>query len=210
MLSSGWRSDRSNSPTVWSHDDSRIAYLNHQDGKGQRWTFPSNDPTKAAVRSPDGFESIQGWADPHTLLVTTPNQAALAWIGEDGKPVQTLPIKDLCGPDLFCGPRFTVRPHPTNPDLVLVSAVFTHPPAGIPAVENGQAGGLFFYEFRAKRRSVLSVPNLSTSEGEWSRDGFQIFFTGTDSAKRRATYRVFWDGIGLQKYAAGHSLVVGM
>jgi uncharacterized membrane protein len=195
---------------VWSPDDSRIAYLNHQDGKWQLWTFPSNDPTRAAARSPDGFESIQGWADPHTLLATTPNQAALVWIGEDGKPVQTLSIRDLCEPDLVCGPRFAVRLHPTNPDLVLVSALFAHPPAGIPAVGNGEGGGLFFYEFRAKRRSALSIPNLSASEGEWSRDGFQIFFTGTDSAKRRASYRVFWDDIGLQKYVAGTSLVVGM
>src|SRR5205807_4008108 len=42
-----------------------------------------------------------------------------------------------------------------NPDLVLVSAAFLRPPTGTPAVENGQAGALFFYEFHSKRRSVL-------------------------------------------------------
>ena len=196
---------------VWSPDDSRVAYLNHQDGKWQLWTFPSNDPTKAVVLSPDAFERTQGWVDPHTVLVTTLNQADLAWIGEDGKPTQTLPIKDLCGPDFVPGTKLTARLHPTNPDLALVSALFVHPPAGVPTAEKeGQAGGLFFYEFRSKRRTLLPIANLSASEAEWSRDGFQILFTGTDSSKRKATYRVFWDGIGLQKYLSATSLVVGL
>ncbi len=38
---------------VWSPDDSRVAYLNHQGGKWQLWTFPSNDPTKAVVLNAD-------------------------------------------------------------------------------------------------------------------------------------------------------------
>ena len=58
---------------VWSPDDSRIAYLNHQGGKWQLWTFPSNDPTKAAVLSPEAFENIAGWSDPHTILAVTAN-----------------------------------------------------------------------------------------------------------------------------------------
>jgi len=195
---------------VWSPEDSRAAYLNHQGGKWQLWTFPSNDPTKAAALSADAFESIQGWSDPHTLLTVTANQADLAWIAEDGKPTQALPIRDLCGPDFVPGAKLAVRLHPSNPDLVLVSALFAHPPAGIPTVENGQAGALFLYEFRSKRRTLIPLPGLSASEAEWSRDGFQIFFTGTDSAKRRATYRIFWDGLGLQRYIAGTSLVVGL
>lgn len=195
---------------VWSPDDSRIAYLNHQGGKWQLWTFPSNDPTKAAVLSPEAFENIAGWSDPHTILAVTANQADLVWISEDGKVTQTLPVRDLCGPDFICGPSFTLRLHPSNLDLVLVSAAFAHPPAGAPAVENGQAGALFLYEFHSKRRSPLLIPNLSASDAEWSRDGFQILFTGTDPARHKATYRVFWDGLGLQKYVTGTSLVVGL
>lgn len=195
---------------VWSPDDSRVAYLNHQGSKWQLWTFPSNDPTKTAILSADAFESVQGWSDPHTVLAVTANQADLVWIGDDGKATQTLPIRDLCGPDFVCGPSSTIRLHPTNPDLVLVSALFAHPPAGVPAGEAGPPGALFLYEFRSKRRAPLPIPTLSASDGEWSRDGFQIFFTGIDSAKRRATYRVFWDGIGLQKYVAGTSLVIGL
>ena len=195
---------------VWSPDDSRVAYLNHQGGKWQLWAFPRNDPTKAAVISTDSFESIQGWSDPHALLALTANPAAFAWIGEDGRPTQTLPVSDLCGTDFFPGAKLTVRLHPTNPDLVLVSAFFARPPAGVPAVENSQAGGLFLYEFRSRRRAVVSIPNLSATDGEWSRDGLQILFTGTDSARHRTTYRIFWDDIGLQKYVAGTSLVVGL
>lgn len=195
---------------LWSLEDSRVAYLNHQGGKWQLWTFLSNDPTKAAVLSADAFESIQGWSDAHTLLAVMANQADLAWIREDGKPAQTLSIRDLCGPDFVPGAKFAVRLHPSNPDLVLVSALFVRPPTGIPPVENGQAGALFLYEFRSKRRTLIPVPNLSASDAEWSRDGFQIFFTGTDSARRRATYRIFWDGIGLQRYVAGTSLFVGL
>lgn len=195
---------------VWSPDDSRVAYLNHQGGKWQLWAFTANDPTKASVLSPDSFESIQGWSDPHTVLALTSNPASLAWIGEDGRPTQTLPISELCGTDFFPGAKLTIRLHPANPDLVLVSAFFARSPAGVPAVENGQAGALFFYEFRSRRRAVVSISNLSATDGEWSRDGFQILFTGTDSLKRKATYRVFWDDIGLQKYVAGTSLVVGL
>ena len=195
---------------VWSPDDSRVAYLNHQGGKWQLWTFPSSDPTKAAVLSADAFESIQGWSDPHTVLTVTASQAELAWIGEDGKALQTLPIPALCGADFVPGARLAVRQHPSNSDLVLVSALFVHPPTGIPPVENGQAGALFLYELRSKRRTLLPVSNLSASEAEWSRDGLQVFFTGTDSARRRATYRIFWDGIGLQRYVVGTSLVVGL
>jgi uncharacterized membrane protein len=194
---------------VWSPDDSRIAYLNSQDAKWQLWAFPSNDSAKASLLAADSFERIQGWSDPHTVLVSAQNGADLVWLGDDGKPSQTLSIKDLCGPDFVPGAKLTVQLHPTNPDLVLVSALFVHPPVGVPTAEkDGQAGALFLYEFRSKRRVLLSLPNLSASEAEWSRDGFQIFFTGAD-AKRRATYRIFWDDIGLQRYLSGTALVIG-
>jgi hypothetical protein len=194
---------------VWSPDDSRVVYLNHQDGKWQLWTFPSSDSTKAIALATDSFESIQDWSDPHTLLVITQNQADLVWLGDDGKPIQTLTIKDLCGPDFAPGPKLTAQRHPTNPDLVLVSARFVHPPAGVLTAEKeGQAGALFLYEFRSRRRVLLPLPNLSGSAAEWSRDGFQVFFTGAD-LKQRATYRIFWDGIGLKKYLSGTALVIG-
>jgi hypothetical protein len=195
---------------VWSPDDSRVAFLNYQDAKWQLWTFVSSDPTKAAVLSTDGFDSIQGWSDAHTLLVIGQDQAQLAWIGEDGKPSQLVSLNEICTPDFRPGGNMSIRVHPANPDLVVVSALFTHPPPGAPAGEKeGETKGLFFYEFRSKRRVPLPVPNLAASNPEWSRDGFLVFFTGSDASHRSSTYRIFWDGIGLQKYLSGTDLVIG-
>jgi uncharacterized membrane protein len=195
---------------VWSLDDSRIVYLNFQDSKWQLWTFPSSDSTKAAALSTNSFDSIQGWSDAHTLLATTANLTELTWIGEDGKSSQAVSLNDICAPDFRLSGNMTIRPHPSNPDLVVVSALFTRPPQGVPVGEKeGEAKGLFFYEFRSKRRVPLPVPNLAASNPEWSRDGFLVFFTGSDASHRSATYRIFWDGIGLQKYLSGTYLVIG-
>lgn len=195
---------------VWSPDDSRVAFLSYQDAKWQLWTFPSSDATKAAVLSTESFDSIQGWSDAHTLLVITANLTELAWIGEDGKPSQAVSLNDICAPDFRLSGNMTIRLHPSNPDLVVVSASFTHPPPGVPLTERqSEAKGLFFYEFRSKRRVPLPVPNLAASNPEWSRDGFLVFFTGSDSSHRSSTYRIFWDGIGLQKYLSGTGLVIG-
>jgi len=195
---------------VWSPDDSRIAFLNYQEAKWQLWTFASSDPTKSAVLSSDSFDSIHGWSDAHILLATTANQGELAWIGEDGKPSQAVSLNEICAPDFRPSGNMSIRLHPANPDLVVVSAAFTHPPQGVPAGEKeGEAKGLFLYEFRAKRRVPLPVPNLAASNPEWSRDGFLVFFTGSDASHRSSTYRIFWDGIGLQKYLSGTGLVIG-
>jgi len=195
---------------VWSPEDSRVAFLNDQDAKWQLWTFPSSDATRATVLSTESFDSIQGWGNAHTLLATTANLTELAWIGEDGKPSRAISLNDICAPGFRLSGNMTIRLHPSNPDLVVVSALFTHPPQGVPVGEKeGEAKGLFFYEFRSKRRVPLPAPNLAASSPEWSRDGFLVFFTGSDASHRRSTYRIFWDGIGLQKYVSGTGLVIG-
>jgi uncharacterized membrane protein len=195
---------------VWSPDDSRIAFLNYQDAKWQLWTLSSSDPTKPTALSTDDFASIQGWSDVHTLLATTANLTELAWIGEDGKRGQAVSLNEICAPDFRPGSNMSIRVHPANPDLVVISASFAHPPQSVPVGEKeGEAKGLFFYEFRAKRRVSLPVPNLGASNPEWSRDGFLVFFTGSDASRHSITYRIFWDGIGLQKYLSGVSLVIG-
>lgn len=73
----------------------------------------------------------------------------------------------------------------------------------------GGGTGLALYEIRSKRRTMVTLPNMFARDAEWSRDGLQIFFTGWEPGKAPATYRIFWDGIGQQKYASGTSLVVG-
>ncbi len=196
---------------VWSPDDSRVAFLNYQDAKWQLWTFPPGDTAKAAALSSDDFDSIQGWSDAHTILVMRQNLSELAWIAEDGKPGQAVSLNDICAPDFRPSANLSVRLNPANPDLVVISALFTHPPQGVPVGEKeGETKGLFLYEFRSKRRVAMPVPNLAATSPEWSRDGFQVFFTGADSSRRSATFRIFWDGIGLQKYLSGTSLVIGL
>jgi hypothetical protein len=73
----------------------------------------------------------------------------------------------------------------------------------------GLSAGFFLYELRSKRRSTLCPPEQWGHAAEWSRDGLEVFFTGTDSSRRSFIHRVFWDGTGLQRLLAGSNYVVG-
>jgi len=151
----------------------------------------------------------------------------LFWIGEDGTLKQNLASADLYGKDQFgLSSGNTVRVHPLNPDLLLVSAEIL-PAAAAAYLKSAQATTtnnkdaakiagaparqvFFLYEVKSKRRVLLSPPNLTSSFAEWSRDGLQIFFTGTDpSGKSIAIYRMFWDGTSLIKVQDGYDLVIG-
>jgi len=135
----------------------------------------------------------------------------LYWIGDDGTVKQTIAKKDLCGSDPFAiSPDQKFAPNPLNPDLLLVEATLTKPPASSRvASPSGPLKGFFLYEIRSKRRALLSPANMNAWEPEWSRDGLQVLFTGQESGKSSAIYRIFWDGTGLQKYAPGSKLAVG-
>ncbi len=202
-----------NLSAFWSPDDSLIAFAKQQeDGwQSQIWTFPAGAPDKPALlyTSNDLSFSLRGWADAHTFFAT--GQDNLYWIGDDGTVKQTIAKKDLCGSDPFAiSPDQKFAPNPLNPDLLLVEATLTKPPAGSPvAPPPGPLKGFFLYEIRSKRRALLSPGNMNAWEPEWSRDGLQVFFTGQEPSKSSAIYRIFWDGTGLQKYAPGSKLVVG-
>src|SRR5260370_22960032 len=72
----------------------------------------------------------------------------------------------------------------------------------------GGSSGFCLYEIHSRRRVLMTPPNMFAQDGEWSRDGLQIFFTGSDPARRPSLYRIFWDGTGLQKYASGGGVVL--
>jgi hypothetical protein len=186
----------------WPPDDSRLAYLQSQD---QKWRVMSSliaTPESATPLYNGNVDSLQGWADGHTVLANDPQ--SLYWIGDD-RPQQSVPLKEIYGDSFRVSDTDTIRINPINPDLLLVSAKYFTAPPGAPA----DAAGIFLYEVRAKRRVMLTPPEQWSSHGEWSRDGIQIFYTRRMSATSSLTYRIFWDGSGARRYVDGTDLVVG-
>ena len=191
----------------WSPDDTRFAFMKFVDGKWHLWSAPIASPENAASVFPGDIVSIHGWVDAHTVLVDDLQQ--LSWVTDAGTIQQAIPEKDILGDAFGSSSANTFRVHPLNPDLLLVSAEWPKPPAGVPTdTHTGGGFGFFLFEIRSKRRVLLSPLNMFAHNAGWSGDGFQIFFTGADSSRRYATYRMFWDGIGMQKYLSGTSLVV--
>jgi uncharacterized membrane protein len=206
----------------WSPDDTRIAYRKFDGSKWQLWEAPWDAPEKAALVYPGEVTSLNGWTDEHTFLVD--DLQTLSWIGDDGTVKQTVSAADVYGKDQFReSSASTVRVHPLNPDLLLVSAELV-PLASGASPKNGagaakgtakdtgaQPGMAFFlYEVESKRRVLLSPPNLTSSLAEWSRDGLQIYFTGREATGSAMTiYKMFWDGTSQLKVQDGHGLVIG-
>jgi uncharacterized membrane protein len=197
---------------VWSPDDTRIAYLKQDDNKWQLWVASATsatDPASAVSLASSPLESIQGWVDAHTILVSDREQ--LYWITDDGRLTQALSLKELCGPDFTPGRDFSVRVHPQNPDLLLVSAFFLHPPKDLPAsTREGDVEAFFLYELLSKRRALLDIPDLAIAHPEWSRDGLQIYFSAAAKPPAKSgIYRVFWDGTTPTPFLAGTNLAIG-
>jgi uncharacterized membrane protein len=216
----------------WSPDDSRIAFLENVGGKWQVWVMPADAPDKAAPLYSGDEVSLYGWADTHTVLAS--DLQNLSWIGDDGIVKQTLPTADLYGKDQFSVTSGnTVRIHPLNPDLLLVSAELQPAAAAAATKEAARkqagdqdaagksaakvkpvtflAGPAFFeYEVRSKRRVLVSPPNILSNDAEWSSDGLQVYFTGRDAKSQAAAiYRVFWDGTSQVKIHDGSDYVIG-
>jgi len=195
----------------WSPDDTRFAFMKFVDGKWHLWSAPVASPDSAASVFAGDIGSIHGWVDAHTVLVDDLQQ--LSWVTDTGTIQQAISEKDILGDAFGPSSADTFRIHPLNPDLLLVSAEWLKPRPGVPTdTHMGGGFGFFLYEIRSKRRVLLSPLNMFAQNAEWSRDGLQIFFagsTGSDPSRRYATYRIFWDGIGLQKYLSGTGLVIG-
>ena len=192
---------------VWSPDDSRIAYLSNLEQKWQIWTLSPAAPETPTVIYSNNVNGLQGWVDTHLLLATDLQNAY--WIGDDGKPTQTVPLRDIYGTNFEVRDSDTVRVNPTNPDLLLVSANYLAGPLGAASNANQPVGSIFLYELRTKRRVVLTPPDQSARHGEWSRDGVQVFYTTHVSSGGSMTYRVFWDGSAAKRYAAASDFAIG-
>jgi uncharacterized membrane protein len=193
----------------WSPDDSRIAYLQNTEGQWQVWMMPAEAADKAAVFYPAEAVSLYGWTDVHTVLAG--DLQTLSWIGDDRVVKQTLSTAELYGSGQFnLTSGNSVRVHPLNPDLLLVSAELVPQRAsGGPKVAQ-PTHAFFEYEIHSKRRVLLSPPDLTASFAEWSRDGLQIFFTGrAPSGGATSIYKMFWDGTSQTKLQDGYGLVIG-
>ena len=192
--------------SFWSLDDARIAYPNSQDQKWQIWTLPAASPETPAPLYTGSVSALQGWVDTHLLLATDLQNAY--WIADDGNVTQTVALRDIYGTSFEVRESDTLRVNPGNPDLLLVSANYTAGPLGTASTANRPAGGIFLYELRSKRRTVLTPPDQSASNGEWSRDGVQVFYTVRASTVT-STYRVFWDGSASKRYITATNFVIG-
>jgi hypothetical protein len=190
----------------WSPDDSRIAYINGPDQRGQVWVMTPDAPDKAASFSAQTVASLHGWVDPHTVLASDAQN--VYWLSED-KPQQAVSLREVYGEGFTSKTTDTLRLNPINADLLLVSAAYVAAPAGAPTDAAGASSGMFLYELRSKRRSILSPQDQYARHGEWSRDGLQVFYTRRMSAAALAIFRIFWDGSGMRRYAEGSDLVIG-
>jgi uncharacterized membrane protein len=190
----------------WSPDDSRIALLKRVDSLWQAWTLTAGATETAAVLYNSPVISLHGWIDAHTVLAT--DQKNALWISDDKAPL-IAPLENIYGNGFQISSLDTIRVHPLNPDLLLVSASSTTPPPGHAKDAAAPASSLFLYELLSKRRVILTSPEQSAQRAEWSRDGLQIFFTGTDASHRVTTFRIFWDGTSMKRYTDGASLVIG-
>jgi hypothetical protein len=190
------------SEAFWAPDDSRVAYLQSQDQKWRILSFALDAPETATPLNTGSVDSLDGWLDGHTLLAADAQN--LYWIADD-RPQQSGPLREIYGAAFRVSGSDTIRVNPVNADLLLVSAKYVVPPANAPA----DASGVFLYEIKSKRRVTLTAAEQWSAQGEWSRDGIQIFYTRRMSATSSATFRVFWDGSGVRKYLDGTELVVG-
>jgi uncharacterized membrane protein len=193
---------------VWSPDDTRFAFLKFVEGQWHLWTAPLASPDAATAFFPGEIMSIHGWADAHTILVD--DLQKLSWVSDDGTVQRAISEKEIFGEAFGSSSANTVRIHPLNAHLLLISAEWLKVPPGTPMDKGmGSGQGFFLYEISSKRRVILSPLDMFAQDAEWSKDGLQIFFTGTDASRNSAIYRMFWDGSGLQKYATGSNLAIG-
>ncbi len=186
----------------WSPDDSRVAFLKNVDSKWQLWALSLNAPDSAATISKNDLATLEGWIEPHVVLATDESDAY--WMADDGLVRQAVPLKDIYGSQFTRARSDTIRVNPVNGDLLLLSANYAGVPAGDKAVS-----GVFLYEVKSHRRTVLAPADDSATNAEWSRDGLQVYFTRGAPGKTQATNRIFWDGSGLRRYREGRALVIG-
>jgi uncharacterized membrane protein len=190
----------------FSPNDADIAFLKQNGRDWQVWTMPAGAPDKAGQLGAGSVSALHGWLDVHTVLAS--DASKLYFLKTDGPP-SSVAIAEVYG-QFTAGSTNAIRVNPANPDLLLVSAMTPTARPGMvkdPGTKMGSA--LFLYELKSKRQVVVTPPNILAQDGDWSRDGIQIFFTDAANPKAPSICRIFWDGSGFKRQRAGSDLVVG-
>ena len=190
----------------FSPDDANIAFMKLVGTDWQVWTMPTGFPEKAAQLSAGGVWALHGWLNANAVLAS--DAANLYFLRTEG-PATSIPIAEVYG-QFERNSTDTIRANPLNADLLLVSAMTQTVRPGMakdPQTKMGSA--IFLYEIKSKRQVLLTPPNVFAQDGEWSRDGLQIFFTDNAVGKASSIWRIFWDGSGLKRLRTGSSLVAG-
>jgi uncharacterized membrane protein len=190
----------------FSPTDSTIAFLKLVGSEWQVWTMPAGSPDKAAQLGTAGVWALHGWLDAHTVLAS--DAAKLYFLKTEGPPT-SVPITEVYG-EFERNSSDTIRVSPVNSDLLLVSALTQNVKPGSPRDPGTKLGAaMFLFELKSKRRVVVSPPTVFAEEGEWSRDGMQIFFTDAANSKSLVIDRILYDGSGLKRQRAGSAMVIG-
>ncbi len=191
---------------LFSPNDSTIAFMKQVGTDWQVWTMPAGSPEKASQLSAGPVWALHGWLDVQSVLAS--DAAKLYFLRTDGPPT-TIPISEVFG-QFERKSTDTIRVNSVNPDLLLVTALIkTVRPAMAKDPESKLGSATFLYEIKSKRLVVITPPNVFAHDGEWSRDGLQIFFTDAANKMAPSIYKIFWDGSGFKRVRAGSELAVG-
>ena len=190
----------------FSPNDSTIAFMKLLGADWQVWTMPVGSPEKAAVLGAGPVWALHGWIDGQTVLAS---DAAKLYFLRTDSPATSIPVSEVYG-QFERNSTDTIRVHPLNADLLLVTALTQAVKPGMARDADSKLGGAaFLYEIKSKRQVVVTPPNALAQGAEWSRDGLQIFFTDAANRKAPSICKIFWDGSGFKRVRAGSGLVVG-
>ena len=187
-------------------NDATIAYMTQVGTEWQVWTMPTGAPDKAERLSAGPVWALHGWMDGQTVLAS--DASKLYFLPTDSAAT-SVPTSEVYG-QFEPNSTDTIRVHPSNPDLLLVTALTQTTRAGMVKDPDAKlVSAAFLYEIKSKRQVLLTPSNVFAQNAEWSRDGLQIFFTDAANKKAPSICKMFWDGSGFKRVRAGSGLVVG-
>lgn len=184
----------------------RVAFLKYSGQNWQLWVTPLDDAQKAVPVYRESLEGFAGWsADGSALLAFDAN--AVLWISPEGRVLRAVPRAEIYGAQLQRMSSDRIRLHPSQPDVLLLTAYFAEAPRNAPVDESGNFSGVFTYDLRAKKLQPVTGPDFYGTSGEWSAAGDRILLTRREPSGRTAIYQTPWRGAGFSRIASGSGMV---